>query len=116
MKKNLRKPRQSGLYYYESAYSLDLARGASHIASMLSPATLTCAVQEVLQDFVAAHGNELLDAFCWLLAERLEKRDCAEGASRVRNFDTSRLERRLVSVGLEARALPTPAEKIVSWR
>ncbi|MFD1560503.1 hypothetical protein ACFSHT_33510 [Paraburkholderia silviterrae] len=96
MKKNQRKPRQSGMYYYESAWSLELARGASHIASTLSAATLQAAVHEVVQEFVAAQGSAELDAFCWLLAERLDKRGCVAGATQARDLDTSRLMRELV--------------------
>jgi hypothetical protein len=93
MKKDLRKLRQSGLYHYESAYSLELARGASHISSMLSAVTVESAVQQVLQEFVATHGATALDAFCWLLAERLDKRGCAVGAEKAREFDTACLAR-----------------------
>ncbi|SDC52606.1 hypothetical protein [Paraburkholderia lycopersici] len=99
MKKNLKKPRQGGLYYHESAYSLELARGASHIASMLSAATQEAAVQEVLQEFVAAHGTPTLEAFCWLLAERLEKRGCAVGAMKARGFDAACLAQELACAG-----------------
>ncbi|CAM2164091.1 conserved hypothetical protein [Paraburkholderia sacchari] len=96
MKKNPKKPRHGGGYHYESVWLLELARGASHIASMLSAETLEAAVHEVMQEFVAAQGGEELDAFCWLLAERLEKRGCAAGAARVREFDASGLSRELV--------------------
>jgi hypothetical protein len=96
MKKIQRKPRHGNLYRYESAYSLELARGASHIASMLSAATQEAAVQEVMQEFVAARGTAGLDAFCWLLAERLEKRGCAAAATKARDFDTSCLTQELV--------------------
>ncbi|HEY4806052.1 MAG TPA: hypothetical protein VIH96_25845 [Paraburkholderia sp.] len=100
MKKYLKKARQGGLYYYESAYALELARGASHIASMLSAATQEAGVQEVLQEFAVMHGTAALDAFCWLLAERLEKRGCAAGAKKARDFDTSGLARELARAGL----------------
>jgi len=100
MKKNLRKARQGGLYYYESVYALELARGASHIASMLSAATQEAGVQEVLQEFAVTHGTAALDPFCWLLAERLEKRGCAAGAKKARDFDTSGLARELTRAGL----------------
>ncbi len=95
MKKAHKKPRQSGLYYYEAAYSLELARGASHISSMLSAATQEGAVHEVMREFIATHGRAALDAFCWLLAERLEKRGCAAAAMQARDFDTSRRMREL---------------------
>ena len=99
MKRNLKKPRQCGLYYYESAYSLELARGASHISSMLSAATVESAVQQVLQEFVATHGTVALEAFCWLLAERLDKRGCAVGAAKARGFDVACRARELVAAG-----------------
>lgn len=96
MKKNLRKPRHGGLCHYESAWSLELARGASHIASMLSAATQQAAVHEIVHEFVAAQGRAELDAFCWLLAERLEKRGCTAGATKARDFDTSCLAREVM--------------------
>jgi hypothetical protein len=101
MKTNLRKLRQSGLYHYEAVYSVELARGASHIASMLSASTQEAAVQEVMQEFVATYGAAALelDAFCWLLAERLEKRGCAAGASKARTFDARRLTHDLIGAG-----------------
>jgi hypothetical protein len=99
MKRNLKKPRQCGLYYYESAYSLELARGASHISSMLSAVTVESAVQQVLQEFVATHGTVALEAFCWLLAERLDKRGCAVGAAKARGFDVACRARELVAAG-----------------
>ncbi|MEX3952194.1 hypothetical protein AB4Y40_31100 [Paraburkholderia sp. EG287B] len=90
MKKAHKRPRQGGLYYYEAAYSLELARGASHISSMLSAATQEGAVQEVMREFIATHGRTALDAFSWLLAERLDKRGCAAAAMKARDFDSSR--------------------------
>ena len=90
MKKAHKKPRQGGLYYYEAAYSLELARGASHISSMLSTATQEGAVQEVMHEFIATHGRAELDVFSWLLAERLDKRGCAAAAMKARDFDASR--------------------------
>jgi len=94
MKKAHKRPRQGGLYYYEAAYSLELARGASHISSMLSTATQEGAVREVMHEFVATHGRAELDVFSWLLAERLaerlEKRGCAAAAMKARGFDASR--------------------------
>ncbi len=95
MKKTQKKPRQGGLYYYEAAYSLELARGASHISSMLSAATQESAVHEVMREFIATHGRAELDAFCWLLAERLDKRGCAAAAMKARDFDASRRMRAL---------------------
>ncbi|WP_434716997.1 hypothetical protein P5X00_32515 [Paraburkholderia sp. A2RO-4L] len=96
MKKNPKKPPHGGGCHYESVWLLELARGASHIASMLSAETLDAAVREVMQEFVAAQGSAELDTFCWLLAERLEKRECAAGAARVREFDASGLSRQLL--------------------
>ena len=63
---------------------------------MLSAATQQAAVHEIVQEFVAAQGGAELDAFCWLLAERLEKRGCAAGATKARDFDASCLAREWV--------------------
>ncbi|HKR40484.1 MAG TPA: hypothetical protein VJU59_12530 [Paraburkholderia sp.] len=95
MKKAHKRPRQGGLCYYEAAYSLELARGASHISSMLSEATQASAVHEVVHEFIATHGRAELDVFCWLLAERLEKRGCAAAAMKARDYDASRRMREL---------------------
>jgi hypothetical protein len=99
MKRNQKRPRNGGLYHYESAYAVELARGASHIASMLSVATQEVAVQEVIHAFVATHGCADFDVFCWLLAERLEQRGCTGGATHAREFDVSGMPRELAAEG-----------------
>ncbi|WP_180970357.1 hypothetical protein [Burkholderia sp. WAC0059] len=68
----------------ERAYSLELARGSSHIASTLTPLSLADAVDEVRNAFVAAYGEDDLAAFLELLAERLDKRTAREAATAVR--------------------------------
>lgn len=95
MNRNQRRPRHGGRYDCESVYSVDLARGASHIASMLSAATQEAAVHEVMHAFVATYGAADFDVFCWLPAERLERRGCANGATQARDFDLSGLAREL---------------------
>ncbi len=71
---------------YELSCAVELARGTSHIASTLTPATLQQAVAEVLRAFQAERGREPFEAFQWLLAERLERRGRADAAQAVRAY------------------------------
>ena len=59
----------------EVRYALELARGASVIASTLSETSLMQAVGETLSGFVAAYGVQDLDAFVHILGERLMQRE-----------------------------------------
>jgi hypothetical protein len=55
-------------------YEVELAQGASHIASMLYPQTLRDAVQETVRAFADQHGREDLPMFLSALAFQLEYR------------------------------------------
>jgi hypothetical protein len=57
-------------------YEVELAQGASHIASMLYPHTLKDAVQETVRAFADRHGREELRMFLSTLASQLEYRGC----------------------------------------
>ena len=57
-------------------YEVELAQGASHIASMLYPHTLRDAVQETVRAFADRHGREELRVFLSALASQLEYRGC----------------------------------------
>jgi len=67
----------------ESRYSLELARGASIIASSLGETSLTQAVNETLPDFLENHGSGELEPFIRLLGERLEQRGRADAVRRL---------------------------------
>ncbi|WP_086910479.1 hypothetical protein [Paraburkholderia hospita] len=67
----------------EVKYNLELARGASVIASTLTEASLMQAVGETLSGFVATHGTEDLDAFVRILGERLNRRDRPDAAKMI---------------------------------
>lgn len=71
---------------YKSVFAIELARGASYIASTISPLTRQSAVADVMDEFACIHGGELLPKFCKLLAESLELRGDTEGALVVRHF------------------------------
>ncbi|MGT2477622.1 hypothetical protein [Paraburkholderia terrae] len=66
---------KAALPHIEVRYALELARGASVIASTLSEASLMQAVGDTLSGFVVAHGMADLDAFIYVLGERLMQRD-----------------------------------------
>lgn len=83
--KNMQAPRAvSDSMKYEDRYSVELARGGSHIASTRSLATMQAAIADVLDDFVTRHG--VIDSifFLDLLAKRLENRGSPEAAMLVR--------------------------------
>jgi hypothetical protein len=52
-------------------WEMEMARGASHIASMLYEQSIHAAVSETLLQFEACHGREALDAFAYALLRRL---------------------------------------------
>jgi hypothetical protein len=83
MTKPQRSLRSVDIRRHELAYSLELARGASHISSTMTPGTMSVAIAEVMKDFVATHGSAHLGVFRELLAARLEKRGCVKGARAV---------------------------------
>lgn len=59
-------------------YEVELAQGASHIASMLYPDTLRAAVQETVSAFVDRYGGEDLRMFVSALATKLKQRHRAD--------------------------------------
>jgi len=50
---------------------------------MTTPESMSPAVAEVLDGFVADRGSEMLEEFRLLLAQDLKKRGCVEGAHAV---------------------------------
>lgn len=96
------KRHNASLAQCEVHYSIELARGSSHIASTLTAATLNAAVTEVVIDFVQRHGNDGLSIFLKLLADRLDARQKSAAASVVRHVD---------AFG-SAPPLPQPARKV----
>ncbi|WP_206171208.1 hypothetical protein [Trinickia terrae] len=79
-----RSHRASELAQCDARYELDLARGASHLASTLSYATLESAIAETVGEFLNLHGGEHLPVFLELLARRLSERKKPEAASALR--------------------------------
>jgi ribose 1,5-bisphosphokinase PhnN len=67
----------------EDHYGLQLARGSSHIASTLTPATRASAIAEVIEEFEKLFGLDDLLAFLEVLAQRLEKRGAREASDHV---------------------------------
>ena len=76
----------SGDSEYRLAFKVELARGGSHIASTLTPASMDAAVAEVMGQFIADRGTEGFEAFRVLLAENLEARGYVQGAEAVRMY------------------------------
>ncbi|MEM5292407.1 hypothetical protein ACFQ3P_42555 [Paraburkholderia sabiae] len=66
---------KAAIPHIEVRYAVELARGASVIASTLSEASLMQAVGDTLSGFVVAHGMADLDAFIHVLGERVMQRD-----------------------------------------
>ena len=69
-------------------YELELARGASHIASMMYPSTINAALDETARAFVRRYGLGDLPVFLATLAEELIKRRRSEAAACVRRMLT----------------------------
>ncbi|MDR6485418.1 hypothetical protein [Paraburkholderia terricola] len=67
-------------------YFLELARGCSHVSSMLTPDTRTRAITEVIGEFRNLYGDEDVAQFKELLAEDLERRGKGDAALEVRGF------------------------------
>jgi hypothetical protein len=65
---------------------MELARGASHIASMLYEHSIQAAVRETLLQFEACHGREDLKGFAYALLERLEQRCRPEAVKVLHDF------------------------------
>ena len=65
---------------------MELARGASHIASMLYEQSIRAAVRETLLQFEACHGREDLKGFASVLLGRLEQRGKPEAVKLLREF------------------------------
>jgi hypothetical protein len=65
---------------------MEMARGASHIASMLYEQSIHAAVSETLLQFEACHGREALDAFAYALLGRLEQRGKPEAVRLLHDF------------------------------
>lgn len=70
-------------------FEAELARGASHIASMLYAESLHAAVQETARTFETSYGREDLELFLQALAEKLETRGRPDAAAVVRSLTES---------------------------
>jgi hypothetical protein len=75
--------RAAGTGWCEEQYSVELARGGSHIASMLSAQSRAGAIAEVVDSFVLRYGETDLAVFLDVLAERLTRRGAPEAAAAV---------------------------------
>lgn len=68
-------------------YALELARGASHISSTLSPETQRRAIVETIGEFCDLYGETKLPLFQKLLAEELRQR--GKRKPRLRSLNSS---------------------------
>ncbi|HKT98210.1 MAG TPA: hypothetical protein VJS30_17045 [Paraburkholderia sp.] len=78
-----RSRRVSSPAWCEDHYGLQLARGSSHIASTLTPATRASAIAEVIEEFETLFGLDDLRCFLDVLAQRLENRGAREASAEV---------------------------------
>jgi len=78
-----RSRRASSPAWCEDHYGLQLARGSSHIASTLTPATRASAIAEVIEEFETLFGLDDLPSFLQALAQRLENRGAHEASAEV---------------------------------
>lgn len=82
------KPRESSSasqeVKFQTRYEVDLARGASHIASMLYADSIKSALLETLLAFEKQHGRGDYRIFMSALAQRLENRDRAQAVAMLR--------------------------------
>jgi hypothetical protein len=83
----------AGSMSHEDRYSVELARGGSHIASTRSLVTLKAAVVDVLEEFTARHRAADCAVFLDLLAVRLEKRELPYAAAIVRRVAVVGIEK-----------------------
>jgi hypothetical protein len=65
---------------------MDLARGSSHIASMLYAESIYAAVNETALLFEIAHGRDHLKLFLRALARKLEQREKPEAVAVLQDF------------------------------
>lgn len=72
-----------------STYLVELARGCSHIASMLTPETEQRAIREVIEEFLKLYGQKDTALFQTLLAEELQLRKKSAAAHAVRAFKST---------------------------
>jgi hypothetical protein len=86
-KRGRRRGLQAEKALYRSTYLMELARGSSHIASTLSPATQRVAIAEVFGEFRLQHGPDNVVVFRELLAESLMERNNLSAAQAVLSFE-----------------------------
>jgi hypothetical protein len=76
----------------DMAFELELAVGASYIASMLHATSRNSCIDELALDFVRQHGSADLKPFLLALAGKLHARGNNEGASAVRKYADARAD------------------------
>lgn len=92
-------------------YEVELARGASHIASMLYEESMLTAVRETMLQFESRYGHGDLKAFAHALLKRLELRGKPAAAKVLQDFiECGRLAEEVPS----ARPGPVSARKPVA--
>jgi hypothetical protein len=72
--------------WIDAAYQLEFAVGASHVASMLYPASRNACIAELSVSFSLKHGSADLKQFLLALAEKLDVRGDKAGAIAVRHY------------------------------
>jgi hypothetical protein len=92
---------------------MELARGSSHIASMLYEQSIHAAVSETLLQFKAGPRREDLQAFAYALPARLEQRSKPETVRLLRDFTK---QGRLPELMAESQRYPCLAGSTLSPR
>jgi hypothetical protein len=78
--------RSSEEVYFLKECEMELARGASHIASMLHAESIHAAVKETALLFETSHGRDDLNLFLLELARKLEQRGKPEAVAALQDF------------------------------
>ena len=93
-------------------YEMELARGASHIASMLHTESIHAAVKETALLFETSRGRDDLKLFLRALTEKLEQRGKPEAVAILHDFIKHGRSRRIEKhAAMRSPTLQHPAQK-----
>jgi hypothetical protein len=89
----------------KTEYRLELAVGASHVASTLYTTSRHACIEELTASFTARYGHTDVKRFLLALAEKLDARENTEGAQAVRHYAMH---------GTAPEPIPAPAPAVVT--
>jgi hypothetical protein len=102
--------RMSGEARCRKEYQVELAQGASHIASMLVEQTIKAAVQETVHLFAARNGEQDVLIFLYALTTEMERRGRPE-ALKILQEVTERADSADFAQYLKTLSSPKPAQR-----